>query len=81
MIFNSDKLKQRRSGLKNDVNADEIAKAAASSTNKVKAAMAAILKAGFLPTQMADSIAISSGGATFYRNRIRSFKETRFKCS
>jgi|TARA_B110000444_G_scaffold8667_1_gene7587 hypothetical protein len=71
-LFNSDFLKQRRSGLKNDVNADEIAKAAASSTNKVKAAMAAILKAGFLPTQMADSFAIAIGGASFYRNRVNS---------
>ena len=71
-LFNSDFLKQRRSGLKNDVNADEIAKAAASSTNKVKAAMAAILKAGFLPTQMADSFAIAIGGASFYRNRVDS---------
>ena len=72
LLFNSDFLKQRRSGLKNDVNADEIAKAAASSTNKVKAAMAAILKAGFLPTQMADSFAIAIGGASFYRNRVDS---------
>ena len=71
-LFNSDFLKQRRSGLKNDVNADEIARAAASSTNKVKAAMAAILKAGFLPTQMADSFAIAIGGASFYRNRVNS---------
>ena len=29
-----------------------------------------ILQAGFLPTQAADSFAIASGGATYYRNRI-----------
>ena len=31
-----------------------------------------ILKAGFLPTQMADSFAIAAGGSTFYRNRVNS---------
>ena len=54
-LMNSDFLKSRRSGLKNDVNADEIANAAASSENKIKAALSSILKAGFLPTQIADS--------------------------
>ncbi len=71
-IFNSDFLKQRRGGLKTDVNADEIARAASTSDNKVRAALSAILKKGFLPTQLADSFAISIGGAAFYRNRIKS---------
>mgnify|MGYP003665195909 FL=1 len=73
MLFNSDFLKSRRSGLKNDVNADEIANAAASQTNKAKAALAMLLKAGFLPTQIADSFAIAMGGATFYRNRMENY--------
>ena len=71
-IFNSDFLKQRRGGLKTDVNADEIARAASTSDNKVRAALASILKKGFLPTQLADSFAISIGGAAFYRNRVNS---------
>ena len=29
-----------------------------------------ILQKGYLPTQFADSFAIASGGATFYRNRV-----------
>ena len=74
-LMNSDFLKSRRSGLKNDVNADEIANAAASSTNKVKAALSAILKVGFTPTQIADSFAIAIGGASFYRNRIDKYKK------
>lgn len=74
MLFNSDFLKQRRSGLKNDINADEIASAAATATNKSKAVLAAILKAGFLPTQIADSFAIAMGGASFIRNRINTYK-------
>ena len=75
MLFNSDFLKQRRSGLKNDINADEIASAAATATNKSKAVLAAILKAGFLPTQIADSFAIAMGGASFIRNRINKYKK------
>ena len=31
-----------------------------------------LLEFGFLPTQIADSFAIASGGATFYRNRVES---------
>ena len=72
-LFNSDFLKQRRSGLQIDINADEIANAAATSRNKAKAALSAILKFGFTPTQIADSFAIASGGATFYRNRIKKY--------
>ena len=72
-IFNSDYLKQRRSGLRIDVNADELTSAAKNSKNKFRAAISAILKKGFLPTQIADSLAISIGGASFYRNRINKY--------
>ena len=71
-IFNSDMLKQRRSGLKTDVNQAELAQALAGQTNKAKAALNYLLKIGFTPTQIADSFAIASGGATFYRNRVNS---------
>jgi len=74
-LFNSDFLKQRRSGLKTDVNADEIAQSAATSPNKARAAASWLLKKGFLPTQMADSFAISIGGASFYRNRLNKYKK------
>ena len=73
MLFNSDFLKQRRSGLKNDVNADDIANAAETATNKTKAVLSSILKMGFLPTQIADSFAIAVGGASFVRNRINKY--------
>ena len=75
MLFNSDFLKQRRSGLKNDVNADDIANAAATATNKTRAALSSLLKVGFLPTQMADSFAIAMGGASFIRNRINTYTD------
>jgi len=73
MIFNSDKLKERRGGLKTDVTESEIANAAAGSKNKVSSIISYLLKKGFLPTQIADSIAIASGGATFYRNRVNTY--------
>jgi len=72
-LFNSDFLKQRRTGLQTDINADEIANAAATSKNKARAVLSAILKFGFTPTQIADSFAIASGGATMYRNRIKKY--------
>ena len=72
-LFNSDFLKQRRTGLQTDVNADEIARAAKGSKNTARAMLSALLKFGFTPTQIADSFAIASGGATMYRNRINKY--------
>jgi len=72
-LWNSDKLKQRRSGLKKDVNEAEIANAAKGSKNKAQAILSYLLKIGFTPTQLADSFAIASGGATFYRNRTNTY--------
>lgn len=72
-LMNSDFLRQRRAGLKIDVNTDDIAAAAEDKRNPVRAFISAILKKGFLPTQMADSFAISLGGASFYRNRINTY--------
>ena len=69
-IWNSDKMKERRSGLKEDVSSAEIANAAAGTTSKANAVISYLLKKGFLPTQIGDSFAIASGGAAFYRNRI-----------
>jgi len=73
MIFNSPKLKQRRSGLKTDVNAAELASAVTGATDKATAALNYLLKLGFTPTQMVDSFAIASGGATMYRNRVKTY--------
>ena len=65
MIFNSDKLKERRGGLQQDVSSDEIASIANKSNRSPQALLARLLKLGFTPTQIADSMAIASGGATF----------------
>jgi|TARA_R110000824_G_scaffold142125_1_gene309041 hypothetical protein len=70
MLMNSTYLRDRRNGLKLNISESEIADAAATSKNKAKAAINYILQKGYLPTQYADSFAIASGGATFYRNRV-----------
>ena len=71
-IIMSDKLKQRRKGLSTDVQAAELANSVATSKSKYKSALRYLLRIGFTPTQAADAIAISFGGAAFYRNRINS---------
>ena len=73
MIFNSDFLKQRRTGLRTDVNEAALANAMAGKKDKARAILAYLLKKGFTPTQIADSFAIASGGATFYRNRVNTY--------
>lgn len=72
-LMNSEFLVDRRNGLRINVNEADIANIAATSKNKAKAIISEILKAGFLPTQIADSFAIASGGAAFYRNRINTY--------
>jgi len=72
-LMNSDFLVARRNGLKINVSESEIADAVKGKDNKFKAGIAYILSKGFLPTQYADSFAIASGGATFYRNRFNKY--------
>jgi hypothetical protein len=77
-IWNSDYLKDRRSGLMNDVAEAELAQAMNDSRNKTvldkfKSGMYWLLKTGFTPTRWADSFAIAFGGAGFYRNRINTY--------
>jgi hypothetical protein len=74
-LFNSDMLKQRRAGMAIDVNLAELSNTVAKSSmrDKSKAAIRYLLQIGFTPTQIADSFAIASGGATFYRNKINKY--------
>ena len=69
-LMNSDFLKDRRNGLRLNIHESEVAEAAKTAKNKAKGVLQYILTKGYLPTQYADSFAIASGGATFYRNRI-----------
>ena len=72
-LINSDFLKARRSGLRINVNEADIADMA--KKGGPRAVISKLLQFGFAPTQIADSFAIASGGATFYRNRIKTYKK------
>jgi len=72
-IFNSDMLKQRRGGIGTDINGADLAQAVAGSKNPSKILISRLLELGFLPTQIGDNIAIATGGATFYRNRVNKY--------
>jgi len=74
-IFNSDKLKERRGGLKSDIQESEIANQARNSKDKAAAVVSYLLKIGFTPTQIADSFAIATGGATFLINRTKKYEK------
>ena len=72
-IFNSDFMKQRRGGIKTDVNGAELAASLRGAKNTPRALLAKLLQLGFLPTQIGDNMAIATGGSTFYRNRINTY--------
>ena len=72
-LMNSDFLVDRRRGLRINVNEADIANMAQESGPR--GVISKMLEIGFLPTQIADSFAIASGGATFYRNRINTYKK------
>ena len=74
-LYNSDFLKDRRSGLR--INVIEADISAAARRGGISGVTSRLLELGFTPTQIADSFAISAGGSTFYRNRIKTYeKET-----
>lgn len=67
MLWNSDFLVDRRDGLKLNVNEADLADIA--KTQGVQGVLAKLLKLGFTPTKFADSFAIASGGATYFRTK------------
>ena len=72
-LMNSDYLVQRRNGMKINVAESEIAEA--SKKGGMKGVVAYLLNKGFIFTRIADSLAIATGGATFYRNRVNSLQK------
>jgi hypothetical protein len=72
-IFNSDMLKQRRGGIQTDVNGAELAETISKSKYPIRTLIRKLLQLGFLPTQIGDNIAIATGGAMYYRNRINKY--------
>ena len=74
-LINSDYMKERREGLKIDINEAELADSTKNAGNKFKAAISKILSKGFMPTQVADSLAIVMGGAPYYRNYVKQYMD------
>ena len=60
-IFNSDMMKQRRGGIQTDVNGAELVQTVSNSRFPMRAVIKKLLALGFTPTQIGDSIAISTG--------------------
>ena len=72
-IFNSDWMKERRQGLKTDINESELVARLEGSKNKNKALLAYILEKGFSLTKYGDNIAVATGGAPFLYNREQKY--------
>ena len=78
MLFNSPQLKQRRAGIQIDVSASELSRAFADGKGTPQTLISYLLEKGFTPTQIADSFAISFGGASFFRNRFKTYLKQGF---
>jgi hypothetical protein len=74
-LMNSDWALNRREGLKFNIQESEIVDAAAKSKSKPVAFLQLALSKGFVLTKYADSHATAFGGASFYRNRINTYKK------
>ena len=74
-LINSDFLKQRRNGLEINIEDAEIAKAIEKGGNAPQRLFGQLIKAGFKPTQMADSFSIAIGGTPFYMNRTKTYQK------
>lgn len=73
MLWNSDWMKERREGLKTDINESELITAMESSRDKTKALLHWVLTQGFSLTKYGDNFAIATGGAAYYRNRVNKY--------
>jgi hypothetical protein len=80
-IMNSDYLVDRRNGLRINISEAEVADAVKGSKNKAKAVVSYIIAKGYIPTQFMDSFAIASGGATWFRNKIKDLQKKNPKLS
>ena len=71
----SENKKKIRSFLANKININESELALAAEKGGIQGAVSLLLNKGFIFTKIADSFAIASGGATFYRNRIKTYEK------
>ena len=66
-------MKERRQGLKTDINESELIAKLEGTKNKNKALLSYILEKGFSLTKYGDNIAIATGGAPFLYNREQKY--------
>lgn len=78
-ILGSAFMRDRRAGMRIDVNEEDVAGGARESAKGMVSLMSRALKIllnkGFMPTRLMDTAAITLGGAGFYRNRINTYKD------
>jgi len=73
--MNSDWAVARRQGLRINIQEAELVESLNKAENKGEALLGWLLKEGFILTKMGDTFATATGGATFYRNRINTYKK------
>lgn len=74
MLMNTSYIKDRMGNMKFDVEADILVEMGKTSKT-YNDLLAKLFKLGYAPTRLADSFAITFGGATFYRNRFNTYKK------
>ena len=74
-LMNSDWAVARRKGLKINIQEAELVESLEGAQNKGEAMLGWLLEKGFILTKMGDTFATATGGATFYRNRINTYKK------
>ena len=74
-LMNDQWSRNRRDGLRYNIQESEIVEALSRSKNKGAAIIDWALKKGFVLTKYADSHATAFGGASFYRNRLNTYKK------
>jgi len=72
-LMNSDYLVNRRDGLKINVNEAELA--AAAKRGGMQGMISYLLDKGFIITRIMDTLAIATGGASFYINRVKTYEK------
>ena len=74
-LMNSDWAIARRKGLRINIQEAELVETLQGAQDKGSAMLGWLLREGFILTKMGDTFATATGGATFYRNRINTYKK------
>ncbi len=69
-------MRDRRMGMRIDVNEEDVARASRDTGNVISRALKIALNKGFIPTRLMDTAAIVIGGAGFYRSRINTYVDS-----